>query len=151
MVDKSEMKLTATFHGGTRYDIVSGQHRVITDQPAEDGGRDAGMSPVELFVGSVASCIAYFVGQFCGRHGIDRDGLSVDAEWGMAERPHRVGRIDIEIHVPHRVTAEQRERLLKVAHACTVHQAIAVTPIITIQLNPHTHQKSNRSEGMPQR
>ncbi|NJL16833.1 MAG: OsmC family protein [Nitrospira sp.] len=84
------MKLTATFHGGTRYDIVSGQHRVITDQPVEDGGRDAGMSPVELFVGSVASCIAYFVGQFCGRHGISRDGLAVDAEWTMAERPHRV-------------------------------------------------------------
>ncbi|HEX5645577.1 MAG TPA: hypothetical protein VFX56_01290, partial [Nitrospira sp.] len=59
------MKLTASYHGGTRYDITSGKHRVVTDQPAEDGGQDAGMSPVELFVGSVASCVAYFVGQFC--------------------------------------------------------------------------------------
>ena len=102
------MKLTVSFHGGTRYDIVSGQHRVITDQPVEDGGQDAAMSPVELFVGSVASCVAYFVGQFCGRHGISRDGLTVDAEWTMAEGPHRVGRIDIEIHLPHRITPEQK-------------------------------------------
>jgi uncharacterized OsmC-like protein len=140
------MKLTATFHGGTRYDIVSGQHRVITDQPAEDGGQDAGMSPVELFVGSVASCVAYFVGQFCERHGISREGFSVDVEWTMAEGPHRVGRIDVGIHLPHRISVEQKERLLKVAHGCTVHQSIVAAPNIAIQLNPHTHQKSSRPE-----
>ena len=130
------MKLTATYRDGTRYDIVSGKHRIITDQAVKDGGQDAGMSPVELFVGSVAGCVAYFVGQFCGRHGIPRDGLAVDAEWTMAENPHRVGRIDIGIHLPHRISAEQKERLLKVAHGCTVHQSIAVTPNIGIKLNP---------------
>ncbi|UVT16103.1 MAG: OsmC family protein [Nitrospira sp.] len=139
------MKLTATFHGGTRYDVTSGTHRVVTDQPAEDGGQDAGMSPVELFVGSLAGCVGYFVGQFCGRHGIPREGLSVDAEWTMAEGPHRVGRIDIGIHLPHRITSEQKERLLKVAHGCTVHQSIAVTPNIAIQLNPHASLKGNGS------
>jgi uncharacterized OsmC-like protein len=131
------MKLTATYHGGTRFDIVSGKHRVVTDQPAEDGGQDAGMSPVELFVGSVASCVAYFVGQFCTRHNISRDGLSIDAEWAMAESPHRVGRIDIAIHLPHRIPSEQKERLLKVAHGCTVHQSLAVPAGVAIELNPH--------------
>ncbi len=139
------MKLTATFHGGKRYDIASGKHRIVTDQPVEDGGQDSGMSPVELFVGSVASCIGYFVGQFCVRHGIPRDGLTVDAEWAMGEGPHRVGQIDIGIHLPHRMTAEQKERLLKVAHGCTVHQSIAVTPTIGITLNPTTHRKANGS------
>ena len=139
------MKLTATFYGGTRYDIVSGKHRVTTDQPTEDGGQDAGMSPVELFVGSVASCVAYFVGRFCARHGIPQDGLVVDAEWTMAEAPHRVGRIDIGIHLPHRIAPEQRERLLKVAHGCTVHQSIAVTPNIGITLNPSMPPNANES------
>jgi len=139
------MKLTATFHGGTRYDIVSGRHRLITDQAVEDGGQDAGMSPVELFVGSVASCVAYFTGQFCARHGISRDGLTVDAEWIMAEDPHRVGRIDIEIHLPHRITAELRERLLRVAHGCTVHQSLTVAPRVTITLNPPGHAGSQSS------
>lgn len=137
------MKLTATFHGGTRYDIVSGKHRIITDQAVEDGGQDAGMGPVELFVGSVAGCVGYFVGQFCRRHGIPREGLTVDAEWAMAEGPHRVGRIDIEIHLPHRIPTELKERLLKVAHGCTVHQSIVVTPNIGIKLNSSTHQKAN--------
>jgi putative redox protein len=131
------MKLTTSYHGGTRYDITSGKHRIVTDQPAVDGGQDAGMSPVELFVGSVASCVAYFVGQFCARHNISRDGLSIDAEWAMAENPHRVGRIDIAIHLPHRISPEQKERLLKVAHGCTVHQSLAVPAGVAIELNPH--------------
>ena len=139
------MKLTATYHGGTRYDITSGRHRIVTDQPAEDGGQDAGMSSVELFVGSVASCVAYFVGQFCARHNISREGLNVDADWAMAEGPHRVGRIEIIIHLPHRIQAELKERLLKVAYGCTVHQSIASALTVEIKLNPHAHQKSNGS------
>ena len=131
------MKLTAAYHDGTRYDITSGRHRIVTDQPMEERGQDAGMSPVELFVGSVASCVAYFIGQFCARHNISRDGLSIEAEWAMAENPHRVGRIDVIIHLPHRIPAEQRDRLLKVAHGCTVHQSIASALAITITLNPH--------------
>ena len=131
------MKLTAVYHGGTRYDITCGQHRIVTDQPAEGGGQDAGMSPVELFVGSVAGCVAYFVGLFCARHQISREGLSVDADWEIAEQPHRVGRIEIVIHLPHRISAELKERLLKIAHGCTVHQSIASALTITITLNPH--------------
>ena len=128
------MKLTVSYHGGTRYDITSGKHRVVTDQPVEEGGQDAGMSPVELFVGSVAGCVGYFVGQFCSRHDIPRDGLSVDAEWIMAERPHRVGAVSVKITLPARITAAQRERLLKVAHGCTVHQSLTVPPKVTIAM-----------------
>jgi len=133
------MKLTVAFHGGTRHDITSGKHRIVTDQPIDDGGQDAGMSPVELFVGSVASCVSYFVGRFCARHGISQEGLSVEAEWGMAEHPHRVGQIELAIHLPHRLTAELKEKLLKVAHGCTVHQSVAVAPNVSIQLNPISH------------
>jgi uncharacterized OsmC-like protein len=133
------MKLSVAYQGGARYDILSDRHRVVTDQPVEDGGADAGMSPVELFVGSVASCVGYFVGQFCARHDISREGLKVDAEWTIAEAPHRVGQIQLAIRLPHRVTPELRERLLKVAHGCTVHQSIVVPAGIAIELNPHGH------------
>ena len=128
------MKLSVSYHGGTRHDIVSGTHRVVTDQPVEDGGQDMGLSPVELFVGSVASCVSYFVGRFCARHGIPADGLSVEAEWAMAEQPHRVGRIDLSIHLPHSTTREMKERLLKVAHGCTVHQSLLFPPTVGVTL-----------------
>jgi uncharacterized OsmC-like protein len=124
-----------TFRGGTRFDIASGAHVVVTDQPVEDGGQDAGMSPVTLFVGSLASCIAYFVGRYCRRHQIPCDGFTVDAAWSYAEQPHRVGSVSMRVNLPASLTSDQRERLLKVAHGCTVHHSITVPPAIKIDLH----------------
>jgi uncharacterized OsmC-like protein len=126
------MALTVTFREGTRFDITSGSHDVITDQPVEDGGQDAGMSPVELFVGSLAGCVAYFVGRYCARHQIPHVGFTVEAEWSMAEQPHRVGAISLRLNLPVKLTPEQQDRLLKVAHGCTVHQSI--TSPLSVQI-----------------
>ena len=134
------MELSVAYQGGTRHDIVSGRHRIVTDQPVEDGGQDAGLSPVELFVGSLAGCVGYFVGRFCDRHRIPREGLRVEAEWAMAEHPHRVGRISLSLHLSSPLTAELRERLLKVAHGCTVHQSLIIAPTVDIAL---TAQKTS--------
>jgi uncharacterized OsmC-like protein len=126
--------MTVTFRGGARFDIASGSHVVVTDQPVEEGGQGNGMSPVELFVGSLASCVAYFVGRYCGRHGIPYEGFTVEAEWSYAEQPHRVGSVSLRITLPAQLTADQRERLLKVAHGCTVHQSIVVPASVAIDL-----------------
>ena len=128
------MKLAVTYQGGSRYDVMSGTHMLVTDQPIADGGGDAGMSPVELFVGSLASCVAYFVGRYCARHQIPCEGFTVDAEWSYAEQPHRVGAVELRVNLPSAVTSEQREKLLKVAHGCTVHQSLSVPPKVEIQL-----------------
>jgi putative redox protein len=126
--------LTVVHQSESRFDIVAGAHTVVTDQPVEDGGADAGLSPVELFVGSLAACVGYFVGRYFARHGIPREGLRVEAEWTMAEKPHRVGAMILSIHLSHPITPEQRERLLKVAHGCTVHQSITVPGNVDIRL-----------------
>jgi len=128
------MALTVFYRSGTRFDITSGSHTVVTDQPVEDGGHDEGMSPVDLFVGSIASCVGYFVGRYCERHRIPAQGLRVDADWSMAEQPHRVGAVSMTITLPARITSEQRERLLKVAHGCTVHQSLAVPTKVAIEM-----------------
>lgn len=128
------MMLTVAYKGGARYDVTSGPHTLVTDQPIEDGGGDAGVTPVELFVGALGSCVAYFVGRYCARHQIPCEGFTVDVEWSYAEQPHRVGAVELRVKLPSAVTPEQREKLLKVAHGCTVHQSLAVPPKVEIQL-----------------
>lgn len=128
------MPLRVEFKGAARYDIVSGAHTVVTDQPVDEGGTDVGMSPVDLFVGSLASCVAYFVGRYCVRHQIRCDGFTVEADWTMAEQPHRVGAVALRIRLPEDLNPSDRDRLLRVAHGCTVHQSITVAPRVTIQL-----------------
>ncbi len=104
------------FRGGARFDVTSGNHTVVTDQPVEDGGGDAGMSPVELFVGSLASCVGYFVARYCARHQIPCEGFTIEAGWTFAEQPHRVGAIDLRLNLPAKLTSSQQQALLKVAH-----------------------------------
>jgi uncharacterized OsmC-like protein len=128
------MNMKIEFKGGARYDITSRRHTIVTDQPVEDGGQDGGPSPVELFVGSLASCVAYFVGRYCVRHKIVCEGFTVEADWSYAEQPHRVGSVSMRVNLPAELPADQRERLLRVAHGCTVHQSIAVAPAVTIEL-----------------
>src|SRR5690348_7797355 len=128
------MGVTVTFQRQTRFELSNGRHAVITDQPKEDGGEDAGMSPVELFVGSLAGCVGYFVARYCTRHEIPVEGFRIETAWSMVEQPHRIGRIQLRLHLPSGVPSSEREKLLKVAHGCTVHQSIIHTPTIDIVL-----------------
>ena len=69
------------------------------------------------------------------RHGLDRDGLRVSAEFAMAaDRPARVRAIQLRVIVPGGVPAERRAAMLAVASHCTVHNTLRQEPGITIDL-----------------
>ncbi|MFO0775354.1 MAG: OsmC family protein [Nitrospiraceae bacterium] len=133
------MGMTVTYRGGTRYDIQSGRHTVVTDQPVEDGGADAGLTPVDLLAGSLASCVAYYVGSYCRRHDLPHDGFSGAVDYDMAEQPHRVGRFILTINLPQRLNPFERDRLLRVAEGCTVHRTLLHPPEVRIEY-PATEQ-----------
>lgn len=118
---------------GARYQMDIRGHEVVIDQPIEAGGTDAGPTPTELFVGGLASCVAFYAGRFLERHGIERDGLSVACDWEMAsDRPSRVGRIDITLGLPQDFPQEHHERLMAVVEHCTVHNSMIQMPEVRI-------------------
>ncbi len=81
-------QLAVTHADGDSYTIVTRGHTVLVDQPIDAGGADTAATPTEMFVGSLASCVAFYAGQFLQRHGLDRHGLSVSADFTMAaDRP----------------------------------------------------------------
>jgi uncharacterized OsmC-like protein len=118
--------------GGDRYRIRIRGHDLVVDQP--DTG-DAGPTPTELFVASLASCVGFYAGRFCARHGIDPAGLAVETDWVFAEdRPARVARIDVRLVLPLGFPDDKRERMHAVVDHCTVHNSIAQAPEIAIEL-----------------
>jgi putative redox protein len=110
-------------------------HRILTDQPLEDGGTDEGMTPVEMLVASLGSCIGYFAVQFCRRHKMETAGLRVAMDWSYSEQPHRIGSMAAHVHLPVRLDSTMRDRLQKVLDGCTVHNSIQITPKIEVLLS----------------
>ena len=106
---------------------------MVVDQPVADGGSDAEPTPTELFVGGLASCVAFYAGRFLARHGVERDGLSVGCDWEMAQdRPNRVGRIDIRLGLPASFPQKDHDRLMAVVEHCTVHHSMVQIPEVHI-------------------
>jgi uncharacterized OsmC-like protein len=118
------------------YEIRIDGHVVRVDQPPELGGHGRGPTPTELFVGSLAGCVAYYAGRYLTRHGYGRDGLAVHVDFDMAtDRPARVGAIRITVEPPAGFPEERVTALVAVASHCTVHNTIVHDPTITVAVS----------------
>ena len=121
---------------GDAYAISVRGHAVLVDQPVGDGGQDAAATPTELLVASLASCVAFYAGRYLLRHGLDRSGMAVTADFAMADdRPARVSSMRLRISVPGGIPAQRRDALLAVASHCTVHNTLRQEPGISIELD----------------
>ena len=123
------------FVAGEVYEVMVRGHRVVVDQPADAGGQDSAPTPTELFVASLASCVAFYAGRFLTRHGYGRDGLAVSAGYEMAsDRPARVSNVRLMVRVPAGLPPGRWAALRAVVSHCTVHNSLASPPSVTIDL-----------------
>jgi putative redox protein len=131
--DAQEMEVR--FVAGEAYEVTVRGHHVVVDQPADAGGQDSAPTPTELFVASLATCVAYYAGRYLTRHGYGRDGLAISAGYGMAsDRPARVSAINLAVRVPADLPPERWAALRAVVSHCTVHNSLASPPPVTIDL-----------------
>lgn len=117
---------------GDLFRIAVRGHEMWTDQPGEAGGGDIAPTPVEMFVASLAACVAFYAGRYLTRHGYDRSGLRVDAGFALADGPARVARVTLCVRVPCALPEERERALAAVAGHCTVHNTLRQPPRVEI-------------------
>jgi len=128
-------RMDVRFVAGESYEVAVRGHRVLVDQPADAGGQDDAPTPTELFVASLATCVAFYAGRYLTRHGYSRDGLAISADFDMAtDRPARVSSVRLTVHVPAGLPPERWPGLRAVASHCTVHNSLAVPPSVSVEL-----------------
>jgi putative redox protein len=109
-------------------------HDLVSDQPIDAGGDDAGPTPTELFVAGLAACAGFYAERFLRRHGTVA-GLSVTCDFTMStDRPSRVTSVDLRIDVPGSLREDLREALLRAAEHCTVHNSLRTPPAVRIAI-----------------
>jgi len=131
----AEGRVEVSYLDGESYLATTRGQVVVADQPVAAGGADAAMTPVELLIASLGSCVAFYAGRYLQRHGLDRSGLQVITEFIMAsDRPARVSEVRMRISVPAGVPPEREKALLAVASHCTVHNTLGHPPAVTLTL-----------------
>ena len=126
--------LRVEHRGGDQFDINVRGHVLRVDQPKRDGGQDAAPTPTELFVASLASCVAFYARRYLARHDLPTQGLAVEATYDLGARPARVSGVDLRLILPDGVPPERRDPLLAVASHCTVHNTLTTKPEVRIAL-----------------
>src|SRR6266699_2942334 len=128
-------EMDVRYVAGESYEVSVRGHRVLVDQPADAGGLDAAPTPTELFVASLATCVAFYAGRYLTRHGYGRDGLAVSAGFDMAsDRPARVSGIHLVVRVPATLPPERWPAVRAVVSHCTVHNTLTKPPAVVIEL-----------------
>ena len=133
--DATAGQVEVSYLGGESYAIATRGHTLLTDQPAAAGGTDTAMTPTELLIAALSSCVAFYAGRYLARHGLNRDGLHVSATFTAAtDRPARVAAVRLAIRVPGGIPPSRQAALLAVASHCTVHNTLRQPPDIAIEL-----------------
>jgi putative redox protein len=117
------MKATSTRVGTFRQTVKVREHSVTVDEPADQGGDDAGPSPQELLAASLASCTAITMEMYAQRKGWEIGGVEVACDYTPAERGCPT-RFNLVLRFPDNLDDEMVERLRVIAAKCPVHRTL---------------------------
>jgi putative redox protein len=118
-----DMRAVARQREKYTHDVKVGAHRLVADEPPDQGGLDEGPSPQELLAASLASCTAITIEMYAKRKGWDVSGLEVDCRYSPADRGC-VTKFDVIMRMPAHLGEEQIERLRVIAAKCPVHRVL---------------------------
>jgi len=128
------MRIQIKYQDGVKFLAQARNHQFAIDQPKERGGSDAGMNPLEVFLSSLGSCVAFYVRRYCKDVNIDPKGLVVDVESVLSEeRPFQFKDIKVKISLGQDI-GNRRESLIKFVKNCPVHNTLSGQPKIKIEI-----------------
>jgi putative redox protein len=128
------MEVSAQYFGNSKFQVAARGHRVICDQPLDNGGSDEGMSPPEFLLASLATCAGYYAAQYLKARGLPTDGLEVRVNAEKAAQPARLASFQIEVTV-HGLDDRHQAGILRAVKACLIHNTLLGLPHIEIAVN----------------
>lgn len=120
--------------GAVQFQIKARQHAIASDQPAENGGFDEGMTPPELFLASLGTCAGFYAVQYLKKHKLSLEGTLVRVSAQKVKDPARLDDFRIEVEVPEELSDAHRIGVEKAVHHCLIHNTLLHPPKITIDV-----------------
>jgi len=129
------MEMKVVYAGGKRFEASARGHRVVSDQPFENGGTDQGMTPPELFLASLGTCAAYYAAEYLNARHLPADGLEVGVSAEKGGKPARIASIQVSVIAPGADTDDHhKEGLRRAVGRCLIHNTLVALPHIEIRI-----------------
>ena len=130
------MEATVQYLDGVKFNVAIRGHNVLCDQPLENKGNDAGISPPEFLLASLATCAGYYALEYLGTRMLPRKGLSVHVSAEKLKQPARLGNFRIEVETPE-LEPHHEAGVLRAVKSCLIHNTLLHAPAIEVTVNAH--------------
>jgi putative redox protein len=129
---------------GYRVEIDASGHSLVSDEPIEVGGTDAGATPYDLVLAALGACTAMTLRMYADRKKWPLEGVVVHMhharshavdEQHCENRPARLDHIERTLEIAGPLTHEQRVKLAEIAERCPVHRTLDAGVRITTRLS----------------
>jgi putative redox protein len=127
------MEVQITQAEGVRFSVKARTHELVSDQPAENGGNDTGMTPPELLLGALGSCAAYYAVEYLRARKLAETGVKVRVTAEKLKQPARLGNFVVTVSCPVPLTELHNEGLLRAVHHCLIHNSLASPARVRIE------------------
>src|SRR5436305_15332454 len=126
--------MTVSFPGGVAVDATYAGHTIHTDQPRAAGGTDTAMSPFDLFLASIATCMGFYALRFCQERNLATKGLGLTLEPLREGDGKRMTALRIAVELPHDFPAKYRSAIERAIDHCAVKSQLLNPPRFELRL-----------------
>ena len=129
---------------GYRVEIEASGHALVSDEPLEVGGTNAGATPYDLVLAALGACTAMTLRMYADRKQWPLETVVVRLHHARShaadeeqceDRPVRLDHIERTLELSGPLTGEQRVRLAEIAERCPVHRTLDAGVRITTRLS----------------
>ena len=131
------MSIVVSFPGGVRVDANYRGNVVHTDQP-EPVGQNTAMSPSDLFLASLATCMGFYALRFCQERALSTEGLALTLNPVLDPATKRLTNIQVRMQAPAGFPEKYEKPLHRAVDQCTVKKALFDPPEFQIEIAPST-------------
>jgi putative redox protein len=135
VVGSAIMELTVNYLGDVQFEAETRGHKIVCDQPLDNGGADEGMTPPEFLLASLATCAGFYAVQYLKVRNLSTEGLKVVITSEKVLNPARLDHFVIAIEAPGVSTEKDVEGVRRSAEKCLVKNTMLMPPSISVAVH----------------
>ena len=128
------MELTVNYLGDAQFEAEARGHKIVCDQPLDNGGADEGMTPPEFLLASLATCAGFYAVQYLKVRKLPSEGLKVKVSAEKVLNPARLDQFALTVEVPAELSEKDAEGVRRSAEKCLVKNTMLMPPSISLSV-----------------